>query len=131
MTDVSWNIAVRVRLDDFRLELDISGAGGIVAIIGPNGAGKSTLLRLLAGGLAPDSGMIQIGGRTLFCSHSTVNVPPERRQVGYMPQGAGLFRALTALANVEFGLSTGDAPLARKERSKRAEGKSSSICKLW
>jgi branched-chain amino acid transport system ATP-binding protein len=38
------------------------GAGDIVGIVGPNGAGKTSLFGLIAGDLAPESGVIRLGG---------------------------------------------------------------------
>jgi iron complex transport system ATP-binding protein len=46
------------------VSMKIAG-GEIAAVIGPNGAGKSTLLQTLSGALAPDGGMVEIGGRAL------------------------------------------------------------------
>ncbi len=46
--------------------IDVSvSAGEMVAIIGPNGAGKSTLLRLLSGDIRPNTGEVQLKGRSI------------------------------------------------------------------
>ena len=39
--------------------------GAFVGIIGPNGCGKTTLLKLLSGVLKPQSGQVELGGRSL------------------------------------------------------------------
>ena len=62
--------------------------GDQVGLVGPNGAGKSTLLKILAGLESPDRGRRSLRGGV---------------RVGYVPQDAGLFPHLTALANVRFG----------------------------
>lgn len=46
------------------IDLDVH-SGEIHAIVGENGAGKSTLIKMLAGVLAPDSGHVEIGGRSV------------------------------------------------------------------
>jgi ABC-2 type transport system ATP-binding protein len=68
------------------LPIDLAiGRGEIVALAGPNGAGKTTLLSLVAGSLAPTSGRVVTSGR-----------------VGFVPQEAALYPALTARENVEL-----------------------------
>ena len=75
----------------------------LVAVLGPSGCGKSTLLRAIAGFVAPKSGTIRIG--TTLMSVSSVQVPPERRNVGYVPQEGALFPHLTVRKNIGFGLT--------------------------
>lgn len=75
----------------------------LVAVLGPSGCGKSTLLRAIAGFVAPKSGTIRFG--TTLMSVSSVQVPPERRNVGYVPQEGALFPHLTVRKNVGFGLT--------------------------
>lgn len=87
--------------------------GGIMALLGPSGCGKTTTLRLLAGFETPESGEIQIGGRTV--AGPNVNVPPEKRGVGMVFQDYALFPHLSVRANVAYGLKNG------KRRSGRVE----------
>jgi iron(III) transport system ATP-binding protein len=83
------------------LDLDVP-AGSFTAILGPSGSGKTTLLRLLAGFEQADAGSITIGDRVV--DGPAAHVPPERRQIGYVPQEGALFPHLTVAANVGFGL---------------------------
>ena len=78
-------------------------AGSFTAILGPSGSGKTTLLRLLAGFERADAGTIEIGDRVVD-GPGAGYVPPERRQIGYVPQEGALFPHLTVGANVGFGL---------------------------
>jgi iron(III) transport system ATP-binding protein len=84
------------------LDLDVP-AGSFTAILGSSGSGKTTLLRLLAGFEQADAGSIAIGDR-LVDGPGVGHVPPERRQIGYVPQEGALFPHLTVAANVGFGL---------------------------
>jgi iron(III) transport system ATP-binding protein len=84
------------------LDLDVP-AGTFTAILGPSGSGKTTLLRLLAGFEQPDAGCIVIGDR-MVDGPGAGHVPPERRQIGYVPQEGALFPHLSVAANVGFGL---------------------------
>jgi len=77
----------------------------LVAVLGPSGCGKSTLLRAIAGFVAPKSGTIRFGSTLM--SVSSVQVPPERRNVGYVPQEGALFPHLSVAKNVGFGLVKG------------------------
>ncbi|WFO74842.1 ABC transporter ATP-binding protein [Desulfurococcaceae archaeon MEX13E-LK6-19] len=82
--------------------------GELAVLLGPNGAGKTTLLNIVAGIINPDSGRIIIGSKLVFQklngSPIEVNVPPEHRNVGYVPQDYALFPHLNVYENIAFGL---------------------------
>ncbi|MEC9465454.1 MAG: ABC transporter ATP-binding protein [Myxococcota bacterium] len=115
---MSWVVDVALRLGALNLELAIEGGVKPVAIIGPNGSGKTTLLRTIAGAHPVTRGMIQIGGLAVLDSDRAVDLPPEERGVGYVPQGYGLFPHLSVLDNVAFGLVTRGAGGASSSREK-------------
>jgi iron(III) transport system ATP-binding protein len=77
-------------------------SGALFAILGASGSGKTTLLRLLSGFERADSGTIEIDGRKV--SGPGFQLPPEKRQVGYVTQEGSLFPHLSVAANVVFGL---------------------------
>ncbi len=77
-------------------------AGSAVAVIGPSGAGKTTLLRALAGFLPLLRGRIDCDGADMTA------MPPERRRLGFVPQGLGLFPHRTVEANVRYPLELRD-----------------------
>lgn len=77
--------------------------GTTTAVLGGSGSGKTTLLRVITGFLAPTSGEVIIGGRTV--AGPGVWVPPERRGVGYVRQEGALFPHLSVAGNIAFGLS--------------------------
>jgi iron(III) transport system ATP-binding protein len=77
-------------------------AGEIVTLLGPTGCGKTTTLRVVAGLVAPTSGTVRIGGRTV--SGPGVFVPPESRRTGLVFQDFALFPHLTVAQNVGFRL---------------------------
>ncbi len=76
--------------------------GALVAILGPSGSGKTTLLRLVAGFERLDAGRVTLGTRVV--DDASRYVPPEQRNIGYVPQEGALFPHLTAERNVAFGL---------------------------
>jgi molybdate transport system ATP-binding protein len=89
------------RLRAFALRLSLEAGQEVLALAGPSGAGKTTVLRCVAGLRRPDAGRIACGGETWF-EHPRVNVPAERRSVGYVPQHHALFPHLTVARNVAF-----------------------------
>ncbi len=94
---------VRKRFPGFALEVNASLRRGVTAIFGPSGSGKTTLLNCVAGLTTPDEGRIAVSGRVLFSSPARVNVPPERRRLGYVFQDGLLFPHLSVLGNIRYG----------------------------
>ena len=70
--------------------------------MGPSGAGKTSLLRAIAGLERPRAGRVGLGNELWFDAARGVNLPPEHRRVGYLPQDLGLFPHLDISANVGF-----------------------------
>ena len=73
-------------------------SGGLVALLGPSGGGKSTLLRVIAGLESPDEGTVEIAGA------DSTNLPPQRRNVGFVFQHYAAFKHMTVRDNIAFGL---------------------------
>jgi molybdate transport system ATP-binding protein len=101
-----------IRLD-VHLEVD---AGTCLAIAGPSGAGKTTLLRIIAGLTRPERGRVISDGTSWLDTERDVDLPPERRRVGFVFQDYALFPHLSAAANVAYAVT--GAP--RAERASRA-----------
>jgi molybdate transport system ATP-binding protein len=98
-------VEIKARLGDFRLDARFQGAdAGVTVLFGPSGAGKSTVLAAVAGALKPDAGRIALAGEALFDQARGVDVPMERRRIGWVFQDARLFPHLTVEANLRFGL---------------------------
>ncbi|MFQ5775971.1 MAG: molybdenum ABC transporter ATP-binding protein [Kiloniellaceae bacterium] len=99
-------VSVEKDLGGFRIESDFSCASsGIVALFGRSGAGKTSLVNMLAGLLRPDRGRIAVNGAVLFDSARGVDVPPERRRLGYVFQEGRLFPHLSVRGNLTYGLA--------------------------
>jgi molybdate transport system ATP-binding protein len=77
--------------------------GRTLVLFGASGAGKSLLLRTIAG-IHPAQGRISLDGEALLDSTRGLEVPPQRRRLGYVPQSYALFPHLTVAQNVAFGL---------------------------
>ena len=96
-------IRLKRRQGDFLLDIGFGFGGGVTALFGPSGAGKSTIVSAIAGLVAPDEGIVRIGGETLFDSQVGIAVPAYRRRIGVVFQDARLFPHLSVQANLEFG----------------------------
>jgi molybdate transport system ATP-binding protein len=97
------------------LDVDLTVGPGITALYGPPGAGKTLLLECIAGFVRPDSGRILVEDAIVFDAESGVDLPPRRRNVGYVPRGGALFPHLTLRGNLLFA----GARLRRLERHRR------------
>ena len=90
---------------NFRLDVSFDVADGeTLAVLGPNGAGKSTILRCLLGLVPLDTGRIVLGDHVLDDTTNNLYVEPENRRVGAVFQDYLLFRHLSVIDNVAFGL---------------------------
>jgi molybdate transport system ATP-binding protein len=89
-------------LRSFRLAVDVELGRETLALVGPSGAGKSSVLRAIAGLLRPDRG--RVAGRDVWLDTAAgVDLPPERRSVGFVFQDYALFPHLDVRRNVAFG----------------------------
>jgi lipoprotein-releasing system ATP-binding protein len=109
----------RKRLPEFELDVDLTIRVQTLALVGRSGAGKSTLLNVIAGLTRPDAGSVSLDGDALVHVGSKVDVPPERRKIGYLFQHYALFPHLSVRDNIGYGLFRVDA-MTRAERIERA-----------
>ncbi len=86
-----------------RLNLQIL-SNAFVTLLGPSGCGKTTILRMIAGLETPSEGTITIDGKVVFDSEQGVNLPPNRRNVGFLFQNYALWPHMTVYQNIAFGL---------------------------
>ena len=92
------------RFDGFTLDVDFTTDTPLTALLGPSGSGKTLTLRAVAGVLSPDAGRIVLDGEPLFDSERGIDLAPQARRVGYVPQQYALFPHLDVASNVSFGL---------------------------
>jgi molybdate transport system ATP-binding protein len=87
----------------FRLEVRLETEERQLGIFGPSGSGKTSLLHVLSGLVTPERGRIEIDGETLFDSDRGIELPPEKRRVGYVFQEGRLFPHLDVRTNIAYG----------------------------
>lgn len=98
---------VTKRWNDFygadHLDMEIEDKG-FITLLGPSGCGKTTTLRMIAGLETPTSGRITIGDEVVFDSDQGINVPANKRHVGFLFQNYALWPHMTVYKNILFGL---------------------------
>lgn len=98
-------ISLKKKWKDFGLDVSFEVPRGEVTVLfGSSGAGKSTVLRLIAGLEIADSGTISRGGEVWFDGKKGINLPPQRRSIGFVFQDYALFPHMTVAKNVAYGI---------------------------
>lgn len=105
LADVSFNVA----------------PGEFYVLLGPSGSGKTTTLRSVAGIETADTGVLRIGGQTVFESREGVNVPPEERPVAMVFQSYALWPHMDVMGNIVFPLKRGVRRVEKAEIERRVE----------
>ncbi|MGO9934155.1 MAG: molybdenum ABC transporter ATP-binding protein [Steroidobacteraceae bacterium] len=104
-------VAAKKRLGGFNLEARfVSPTPGVVALFGRSGCGKSTLINVIAGLLEADSGRVALDGAVLLDTERQIDIPAERRRIGYVFQEARLFPHLSVAGNLRYAKTRAAAP---------------------
>ncbi len=109
---MSLFVDISKRLGDFNLNVKFETDGGFTSLFGLSGSGKSLTLKCIAGVMTPDEGVIILNGRVLFDSKKRINIKPQKRNIGYLPQDFSLFPNMTVKENIATGLHS----LPKKQR---------------
>lgn len=112
---MALEVQVEKTYGDFHLKAEFQAEGEPLALLGPSGCGKSLTLKCIAGIERPDRGRIVLDGQVLFDSERHIDLPPQKRQVGYLFQQYALFPHMTVAENIAAGCRR----LERGERKKR------------
>ncbi|MCA9641763.1 MAG: molybdenum ABC transporter ATP-binding protein [Myxococcales bacterium] len=96
-------VDLQLPLDRFELKLEVELTAQVTALFGPSGAGKTSLLECIAGLRRGATGRITFNGAAWLDTAQRLNVPPERRRIGYVPQDGLLFPHLNTRENLLSG----------------------------
>ena len=97
-------VNIAKRLNQFNLQVEFNLENSLTGLMGASGSGKSMTLKCIAGIELPDSGKIVLDGKVLFDSEAKVNLPPQKRNVGYLFQSYALFPNMNVVENILCGL---------------------------
>ncbi|MBS0643955.1 MAG: ABC transporter ATP-binding protein, partial [Proteobacteria bacterium] len=92
-------------------------AGELVTLLGPSGCGKTSTLRAIAGLEDPSSGVIRLGGQTMYSSAERKNMPAEKRGISMVFQSYAIWPHMTVAENVAYGLTLRKLPRAEIEQT--------------
>lgn len=110
-------VDIEKTLGDFHLTVNFTAEREVMALLGASGCGKSMTLGCIAGIVRPDKGHIELNGRVLFDSDKKINLPPQKRKVGYLFQQYALFPHMTVEQNIRAGAHA--RPKAEREQAVR------------
>lgn len=123
---MSLDVTIKKKFSGFTLDVSFENYGKVMGILGASGSGKSMTLKCIAGIETPDEGRIVLNGKVLFDSQKHINMPPQKRNVGYLFQNYALFPNMTVETNIAAGLSGNkekkQAAVARMIRLFKLEG---------
>ena len=97
-------VQIYKKLAEFDLDVSFQVNDNILGLMGASGSGKSMTLKCIAGIETPDQGRIVLNDRVLFDSEKKINVPIQKRNVGYMFQSYALFPNMDVYENISVGL---------------------------
>lgn len=104
-------------INDTTFQID---SGSFTTLLGASGCGKTTLLRMIAGLENPDTGEIYFDDKCVFSADRKINVPPERRELGFVFQDFALWPHMTVFENVAFGLRAAKKTEGLEEKVREA-----------
>ncbi len=97
-------VDIKKKLGDFVLEIKFDTNRKTTSLFGVSGSGKSITLKCIAGIMTPDSGKIILNNRVLFDSNKRINIKPQKRNIGYLPQNYALFPDMNVRDNIMCAL---------------------------
>ncbi len=101
LTNISKRFGKFVAVDNLNLDIH---SNEFITLLGPSGCGKTTTLRMIAGLETPTEGRIAIDDDVVFDSQEGINIPPNKRDVGFLFQNYALWPHMTVQQNIAFGL---------------------------
>lgn len=108
-------VKIKKQLDSFQLDVEFTVTDDIMALLGASGCGKSMTLKCIAGIERPDEGRIVLNDRVLFDSEKKIDLPPQKRRVGYLFQQYALFPTMTVYDNIACGIRP-ERKLSKQEK---------------
>lgn len=99
----------------FTLDVSFEMENELVVLFGPSGSGKTTLFKCISGITELDDGKITVGNKVYFDKNKKINLPIQKRNLGYVFQNYTLFPHMSVRKNIECGLKDWEKK-AREER---------------
>ena len=100
---MSLEVEAHTQLGDFSLDAKLATDSRVTSIFGPSGAGKTTLVNVIAGLVRPKTGLVAVDGAVLLDTAGGIDIPANKRRIGYVFQDARLFPHLSVRQNLLYG----------------------------
>ena len=97
------SVDIKKKLGAFQLDVQFDAPSGVTAIFGRSGSGKTSVVNAVAGLSKPDDGRIMVNDVALFDRAAKVDLPTQKRRIGYVFQDARLFPHMTVMRNLSYG----------------------------
>lgn len=104
VTKMSLYVKIFKHLAEFDLDVEFEVDQKVMGLMGASGSGKSMTLKCIAGIETPDKGKIVLNDKVLFDSEKKINIPIQKRNVGYLFQNYALFPNMNVHDNIMCGL---------------------------
>ena len=104
-------IKIKKSLPELKIDVNFTVNEKFVSIFGKSGSGKTTILRCIAGLETPDEGKIFFKNQVWFSSEEKVNLPPQKRSIGFVFQQPALFPNMSVEENIKFAMPKKDEKL--------------------
>ena len=99
----------------FMLDVNFEMENELVVLFGPSGSGKTTLFKCISGIMEPDYGTITVGSKVYYDKDKKINLPIQKRNLGYVFQNDTLFPHMNVRKNIECGLKGGKKKTRKKD----------------
>lgn len=93
-------VKIKKTLLNFTLDIEFETNNENISLLGASGSGKSMTLKCIAGIEKPDEGLIVLNNNVLFDSKNKIDIPPQKRNIGYLFQNYALFPSMTVFKNI-------------------------------
>jgi len=97
------DVDIEQRLGTFELSVKFVAEARIVGLFGRSGSGKSSVVNAIAGITKPQRGRIRVNDVWLFNAAQGIDLPPEKRRIGYVFQEGLLFPHMDVQSNLLYG----------------------------
>jgi len=97
-------------LKNFKYSVEFETKEQVTSLFAPSGSGKTLTLQMIAGLMKPDEGEISLRDKVFFSSKKRIDLPPQKRNIGYLFQNFALFPHMTVRENILYGSKEGKLP---------------------
>jgi molybdate transport system ATP-binding protein len=113
---MSLMLNIGKKVNGFSLDVSWEIGNELAVLFGYSGAGKTLTLQMIAGLMEPDCGLIRFNGEVFYDASCNINLPPQKRSLGYVFQHLALFPHMTVEDNILYG-AKGMDKFTRRQKS--------------